>query len=178
MNGRPFRGRLTVSSDGKTLQVVDTLGLEAYVKGVVAAEMPKTWPAAALEAQAVAARSYAIANLQTAGPFDLFADGRSQIYGGVALETPATNAAVDATRGKVVLWQGKVADTLYSSSSGGRTASAQSALGQNLPYLASVADPYDTLSPYHDWGPMRGRRRCRGTRPESAQHGGRRADDR
>ena len=133
VNGQAFRGRLTVLSDGKALQVVDTVGLEAYVKGVVAAEMPKTWPAAALEAQAVAARSYAIANLQKAGPFDLYADGRSQIYGGVAVETPATNAAVDATRGKVVLWQGKVADTLYSSSSGGRTASAQAALGQDFP---------------------------------------------
>jgi SpoIID/LytB domain protein len=154
VNGQPFRGRLTVLSDGKALQVVDTLGLEPYVKGVVAAEMPKTWPAAALEAQAVAARSYAIANLQKGGAFDLFADGRSQNYGGVALETPATNAAVDATRGKVVLWQGKVADTLYSSSSGGRTTSAEAVLGQNLPYLAPVADPYDSLSPYHDWGPI------------------------
>ena len=154
VNGQAFRGRLTVLSDGKTLQVVDTVGLEAYVKGVVAAEMPPKWPLAALEAQAVAARSYALANLRKGGSFDLFADGRSQIYGGVALETPSTNAAVDATRGRVVVWRGKVADTLFSSSSGGRTASAQASLGQDIPYLAAVADPYDRLSPYHDWGPL------------------------
>ena len=154
VNGQAFRGRLTVLSDGKALQVVDTVGLEQYVKGVVAAEMPQKWPAAALEAQAVAARSYALANLQKGDSFDLFADGRSQIYGGVALETPSTNAAVAATRGRVVLWHGAVADTLFSASSGGRTASAQASLAQDIPYLASVADPYDSLSPYHDWGPV------------------------
>ena len=124
------------------------------MKGVVAAEMPKTWPAAALQAQAVAARSYALANLQKAGSFDLFADGRSQIYGGVGARDARHRRRGRRDAGQVVLWQGKVADTLYSSSSGGRTASAQAALGQDLPYLASVADPYDSLSPYHDWGPI------------------------
>ena len=144
VNGQAYRGRLTVLSDGKSLQVVDNVGLESYVKGVVAAEMPRAWPAAALEAQAVAARSYALANLRKGDSFDLFADGRSEVYGGVAAETPSTNAAVEATRGRVVLWQGAVADTLYSASSGGRTASAQASLGENIPYLASVADPYDS----------------------------------
>ncbi len=154
VNGRAYRGKLTVLSDGKTLQVVDTLGLEAYLKGVVAAEMPQAWPEAALEAQAVAARTYALFNLQKGQPFDLFSDGRSQVYGGVADETPRTDAAVAATKGEVVLWHGQVADTVYSSTSGGRTASAASALGQDIPYLVSVADPYDNLSPLHDWGPM------------------------
>jgi stage II sporulation protein D len=154
VNGRAFRGKLTVISDGKTLQVVDTLGLEAYLRGVVAAEMPQAWPEAALEAQAVAARTYALFNLQKGQPFDLYADGRSQVYGGVAEETPSTDAAVAATKGEVVLWHGQVADTVYSSTSGGRTASALAALGQDIPYLVSVADPYDNLSPLHDWGPM------------------------
>ena len=154
VNGQAFRGQLTVLSDGKSLEVVDSVPLEAYLKGVVAAEMSRSWPLAALEAQAVAARSYALANLQQGLPYDLFADGRSQNYAGVAAETPATNAAVDATRGRVLLWQGKPADALYSSTSGGRTASAADEIGQPIPYLVPVADPYDTLSPYHDWGPI------------------------
>jgi SpoIID/LytB domain protein len=154
VNGVPYRGKLTVSGDGKTLQVIDTLGLDAYLKGVVAEEMPKQWPAGALQAQAVAARTYALANLQKKAPFDLYADGRSQVYGGVSAETPATDAAVDATMGQIVLWNGLPADALYSSTSGGRTASSTEVLGQSIPYLVPVTDPYDVLSPLHDWGPI------------------------
>jgi SpoIID/LytB domain protein len=116
--------------------------------------MPSAWPAEALKAQAIAARSYALANLQKGASFDLYGDSRSQVYGGVAAETPATDAAVDATKGQVVLYAGKVADTLFFSTSGGRTASAADATGQAVPYLVPVSDPYDTASPYHDWGPV------------------------
>ena len=79
---------------------------------------------------------------------------RSQVYGGVAAESPSANDAVDATKGQVVLWHGKVADTLFFSTSGGRTASAEEATGTAVPYLVSVPDPYDTASPVHDWGPI------------------------
>jgi stage II sporulation protein D len=151
---RPYRGTLVVSSDGQRLQLVDVLGLEAYLKGVVPAEMPSAWPAEALKAQAVAARSYALANLTQNRDFDLFADTRSQVYGGIDAESTAASAAVDATRGEVVLWNGKVADTLFFSTSGGRTASAEETTGRAVPYLVSVPDPYDTASPYHEWGPV------------------------
>lgn len=154
VDGKAYRGRLNVAVAGKTLQVIDQVALESYVKGVVPSEMPANWPAAALAAQAVAARSYALANLAKDGPFDLFGDGRSQVYGGVAAETPASNAAVDATQGKVLLYAGKVADTVYFSSSGGRTVSALEATGVAVPYLQSVVDPYDTYSPHHNWGPV------------------------
>jgi stage II sporulation protein D len=119
--------------------------------------VPQTWPEAALEAQAIAARSYALARLQTvvtASPFSLYSDSRSQVYGGIAAETPATTKAVQATAGKVVLYQGGVATTYFSSSSGGETAPGVDRKGRPLPYLAPVTDPYDTLSPYHDWGPV------------------------
>src|SRR6185436_16827080 len=92
----PYRGRMSVSSDGKLVQVIDTVGLESYLKGVVPAEMPSTWPAEALKAQAVAARSFALANLATGRPFDLYGDTRSQVFGGVKVENDATSAAVDA----------------------------------------------------------------------------------
>jgi len=86
--------------------------------------------------------------------YDLYGDTRSQVFGGVKAETGTTDAAIAATKGEVVLYKGKVADTLFFSSSGGRTASALEATGQNVPYLVPVADPYDTLAPYHDWGPV------------------------
>jgi stage II sporulation protein D len=150
----PYRGKLNVSGDGKLVQVIDTLGLESYLKGVVPAEMPSAWPPEALKAQAVAARSYALANMTTGRVFDLYGDTRSQVFGGVKVENAATSAAVDATKGQVVLYKGKVANTLFFSTSGGRTASALESTGLSVPYLVPVADPYDSASPYHDWGPV------------------------
>ena len=149
-----YRGKLNVSSDGKLVQVIDTVGLESYLKGVVPAEMPSAWPPEALKAQAVAARSYALANVTTGRAFDLYGDTRSQVFGGVKVENAATSAAVDATKGQVVLYKGKVANTLFFSTSGGRTASALESTGLNVPYLVPVVDPYDSASPYHDWGPV------------------------
>ena len=106
--------------------------------------MPFDWPAQALQAQAVAARSYALANLTKDRDFDLYSDTRDQVYGGVDAEFPAASAAVTATKGKVVLYKGKVANTLFFSTSGGRTASSLEATGDAVPYLVSVADPYDS----------------------------------
>jgi SpoIID/LytB domain protein len=153
----PYRGRLVVARTGRRLEVVNVLSVESYLKGVVPSEVPSNWPAEALKAQAVAARSYALANVTrvvAASNFDLYADQRSQVYGGVAAEAPATSAAVDATAGQVVLYDGSVATTYFSSSSGGRTVSAEEATGKPVPYLVSVPDPYDTYSPNHDWGPV------------------------
>lgn len=153
--GRRYRGQLVVDVlDGK-LRAINVLPLEQYLYGVVPAEMPSAWLSAALEAQAVAARSYALASRKAAAPFDVYADGRSQAYLGVSAETPAARAAVDETAAQVLLYDGAVADTLFSSSTGGRTQSAVDAFGApGRPYLVSVPDPYDTISPYHDWGPV------------------------
>jgi stage II sporulation protein D len=150
---RPYRGQIQVTAAGGKLQAVNVVGLEPYVQGVVAAEMPHTWAPEALKAQAVATRSYALSHLQS-GSFDLYPDTRSQVYRGVAGEAPETNAAVQATAGQVVLYAGHVAKTFFFSTSGGRTMSAADAWGTPIPYLVSVPDPYDTLSPYHDWGPF------------------------
>ncbi len=153
--GRAYRGRIVVDLVNGRLRAIDVLGLEQYLYGVVPAEMPSTWSPEALKAQAVAARSYALATRQIAAPFDLYGDTRSQVYRGVKAEQPSTNAAVDATAGQVLVYGGAVATTFFSSTSGGRTESASDVWGgRSLPYLVSVADPYDTLSPYHDWGPV------------------------
>jgi stage II sporulation protein D len=152
---KAYRGTFTFTSDGKQLTLVDTLPLEQYLAAVVPSEMPKTWPAEALKAQAVAARSYALAGRKTSGPFDVYPDTRSQVYGGVTAESPTATAAVDATSGQVLTYNGKIATTYFFSTSGGRTAANTDVWkGAPIPYLVSVPDPYDTASPYHDWGPL------------------------
>jgi stage II sporulation protein D len=153
LGGAKYRGTIQVSAAPTKLQAVNTLGIDPYVQGVVPREMPSSWEPEALKAQAVAARSYALANLKTGGDFDVYSDTRSQVYGGIAAETPETNDAVTATAGEVVLYDGQVADTLFFSTSGGRTASIEDVWprAEPEPYLVSVDDPYDTASPYHNW---------------------------
>ena len=148
-----YRGTIEVTSGGASLQAVDIVGLDAYVQGVVPGEMPSNWPAAALQAQAIAARSYALATLVKGKAWDLYADGRSQQYLGANAETPETTAAVKATAATVLLYGGTVATTFYSSSSGGRTQSGLDAFGLDVPYLPSQDDPWDSGSPYHIWQP-------------------------
>ena len=156
LGSRAYRGTFRVTG-GKRVRVVNVVGLEPYLYGVVPSEMPDRWPAEALKAQAVVARSYALSHLEGAGDFDLYPDTRSQVYGGIAAESQPARDAVDATAGKVALYDGEVADTFFFSSSGGRTANVQDVWtgSKPLPYLVSVPDPYDTLSPYHNWGPIR-----------------------
>ena len=103
--------------------------------------------------QAVAARSYALAT-DAGGPlFDQYADTRSQVYNGMSAEQPSTNAAARATAGQVVLYQGQVATTYFFSTSGGRTENVENVFygAPPSPYLKSVKDPYDGVSPRHRW---------------------------
>jgi stage II sporulation protein D len=156
LGGKPFRGSFEVDVVNGKLRAIDVVGLEQYLYGVVPSEMPYMWAPEALKAQAVAARSYALANRNVAAPYDLYSDTRSQVYLGISHERPSTNAAVDATAGQVLLYGGQVAHTFFFSTSGGRTANATDiwTSGIALPYLTAVPDPYDTISPYHDWGPF------------------------
>lgn len=156
LDGRGYHGLLDLLADGGKLSVVNSLPLDVYVRDVVGAEMPSHWSFAALQAQAVAARSYALATLRPDQPFDLYPDQRSQAYGGIAAEDPHTNLAVASTAGQVLTWDGRVATTYYSSSSGGRTADIRDLWPQMgaVPYLRSVPDPYDDASPHHEWGPV------------------------
>ena len=147
-----YRGSIQVDVNAGKLRAINMVGLEQYLYGVVPSEMPYTWHPEALKAQAIAARSYALATRRT-GAFDLYPDTRSQVYLGIEHEKPSTNAAVNATAGQVVLYDGEVAKTYFFSSSGGRTASADDVWGEPVPYLVSVPDPYDSISPHHDWGP-------------------------
>ena len=151
VGGKAYRGALRVVRAGKKLQLVNVVSLETYLLGVVPGEMPKDWPLEALKAQAVAARTYAIANLVKDRAFDLYSDARSQVYYGANAESPGTTRAVTETRGQVLSYEGAPAETFYFSSSGGKTLSALDAFGQDLPYLVSVEDPWDETSPNHRW---------------------------
>jgi stage II sporulation protein D len=152
-----YRGSLELSSDGHGgVLTVDVVGLDDYVRGVVSSEMPAGWPAAALEAQAVAARTYAITTGVGSSAYDLYDDTRSQVYGGVSAETPATDAAVAATRGQIVTYGGRPAVTYFFASSGGYTESIQNVWtgAAPEPWLTGVPDPFDGAGgdPYHAWG--------------------------
>ncbi len=152
LDGAAYRGSFTVTNG---LDVVNTVTLESYLRGVVPAEMPSHWFRQALEAQAVAARSYALSELSAGSSFDVYPDQRSQMYLGLAAERASTDAAVEQTAGQILTWHGAVAHTYFYSSSGGRTAAAADAWAgaAALPYLRSVDDPYDRISPYHRWRP-------------------------
>ena len=151
----PYRGTFTLAVNGKNLTVVNTVAIEAYTRGVVSSEMPHDWPLEAVKAQAVAARSYALAH-RRGGTFDVYNDTRDQVYGGILAETPVGDQAVAGSKRQVLLYDGKVASTFFFSSSGGRTAAVTSVFSgaKPTPYLVSVPDPWDIYSPYHNWGPV------------------------
>jgi stage II sporulation protein D len=151
--GRSYHGELQLSKVAGRLQLVNTIALETYLPGVVAREMPKDWPLEALKAQAVAARTYAILHVASGKTFDLYSDWRSQLYQGVSADASGPAQAVKETRGQILTYDGKPAQTFYFSSSGGRTISSLDMFGSDLPYLVSVDDPWDETSPNHAWEP-------------------------
>ncbi|MBA3436595.1 MAG: SpoIID/LytB domain-containing protein [Thermoleophilaceae bacterium] len=132
---------------------INSLPIDTYLGGVVPGEMPSSWDYDALRAQAVAARTYALATRQRGQVFDLYPDTRSQVYAGVSAETSRTNKAVADTARQVLTYDGDPVTTFYFSTSGGRTENVElSFLGaQPQPYLESVRDPYDDISPRHRW---------------------------
>jgi stage II sporulation protein D len=159
INGRTdgaYRGVLELRPGAFGLSAINAVRLDDYVRGVVAAESPASWPLEALKAQAVAARSYAITNSKGGAGFEHYPDTRSQVYGGVAAETASTDRAVAETAGQVVTYQGRPVVTYFFSTSGGRTENVENSLGGTpQPWLRSVEDPYDDASPRHRWKPIR-----------------------
>ncbi len=175
-DGVQYRGSFELAVQGNFIRVVNVAPLDSYLSGVVANEMPHTWPIEALKAQAVAARSYALANVVKGKPFDLYSDVRSQVYRGVAAEKPQTTEAVRATAGQVVLYAGKLATTFYFSTSGGKTASAADVFGTPVPYLLSRPGPVGQGVAASHVGPLPLRRphppgEARGRRSRSRRSG-------
>ena len=145
-----YRGRLRVVPLGDRLQAINYIGLENYLPSVVGSEMPAKWPLAALRAQAVAARTYAMAQRRPGQLFDLQATVASQVYKGVGAETTSTRQAVAQTNGQVLLYRGRLIDAVFHSCSGGNTENSGEIWNRQLPYLTSVPD-FDQVSPVRNW---------------------------
>jgi stage II sporulation protein D len=162
LNGRSYRGIVEVLRDRTGFTLVNRLGLESYLLGVVSAEMGRRslTEQEALQAQAVVSRTYAMRNLRrwAAQGFDLYATVADQAYGGLSAETPEGTEAVMATRGQVLTYGGEPIDAFFYSTCGGRTAEGTEVFrAANRPYLRSFSDvaddgiPYCSISPRFHW---------------------------
>jgi stage II sporulation protein D len=162
VNGRSYRGTLALQRDRTGLTVVNRVPMEAYLLGVVSAEMGRRGPAEqqAVRAQAVVSRTYALRNLGRwrAEGFDLYATVFDQVYSGAGTETPEGRQAVESTRGQVLTWNGAPIDAFFFSTCGGRTERGVDVFrGANVPYLQSVSDEapggtaYCSISPRFRW---------------------------
>ncbi|GGN46356.1 sporulation protein [Deinococcus daejeonensis] len=149
--GKAYRGGVQLRAEAGGVQGINVVDLEDYLRGVVPAEMPASWPSAAVQAQAVIARTYVTARINPATPYDTCATETCQVYGGIAAEKPLADAAIAATRAQVVAFGGKAASTYFSSDSGGFTASSGEVWGKDLPYLVAKADPFSAGSPRARW---------------------------
>lgn len=138
VKGKWYRGIVMIQNKNGKLTVINNVPLEDYLKGVVPSEMPSSWATEAHKAQAIAARSYALANLgkRARYGYDLKDTPEDQAYGGASAETADTNYAVDQTKGIVLTYNMKVINAYYSASAGGQTNT--NSWGSSLPYLRSV----------------------------------------
>lgn len=135
-----YRGEFIICNYNGSLSIINNVGIEDYIKGVVPSEMPSGWCFEAHKAQAIAARSYALANVgkRASCGYDLKDTPEDQAYGGATAESSRTNQAVEDTRGIVLIYNLKIIPAYYSASAGGQTAKSSDVWMRNLPYLQSV----------------------------------------
>lgn len=142
-----YRGNLMIQNKDGKLTVINNVNIEDYIKGVLPSEMPAGWETEALKAQAIAARSYALANLGKRAKFgyDLNDTTEDQVYGGASVETYKTNQIVDDTKGLVLIHDLKIIPAYYSASAGGQTINASDVWGSDLPFIRSVPSYDDNV---------------------------------
>jgi stage II sporulation protein D len=147
-----YRGRVQLVPSGNGVTAVNHVDLEEYLYSVVASEMPPSWPAEALKAQSVAARTYALYKRdRAANPlYDLGDTTKFQVYKGVTAETDSTRSAVASTAGQVVTYNGSLIEAVFHSSSGGHTENVEDVWSAARPYLRGVPD-FDQDSPKYSW---------------------------
>ncbi|MCB0911408.1 MAG: SpoIID/LytB domain-containing protein [Propionibacteriaceae bacterium] len=146
---KTYRGRIAAKFSGSGMRTVNHVPMESYLRSVVPAEMPASWNADAVRAQAVAARTYAAwmkANTSYSG-YDLCDTSACQVYKGVEYEHPSSDAAIEASANKMAMYKGAPALTMFSSSNGGWSASG----GSGYPYLKAQKDPYDGVKRDQSW---------------------------
>ena len=142
LDGRRYRGALELRHKGGGLTAVNIVPVDDYLRSVVPEEMPVDWPAEAIKAQSVAARSFALASCgRHAGEgYDLCTTTHCQLYTGTAAEKSASNAAIKATRGEVLTYGGKPIEALFHTDSGGMTENSEDVWGSHVPYLRAAKD--------------------------------------
>ena len=148
LDGRRYRGSLELRHRGAGLTAVNIVPVDDYLLSVVPEEMPTDWPAEALKAQSVAARSFALKSRgrHAAEGYDLCTTTHCQLYKGIASEKTASTAAVRATRGEVLTYGGQPIEALFHTDSGGMTESSEDVWGSHVPYLRAVRDtPLGTM---------------------------------
>ncbi len=153
VNGKLYRGQIDLVKIAEGLDVINRVELEDYLKGVIPKEMHQFWPFAVIEAQSIASRSFAVyqALRRKSKEYDLAADTFSQVYGGRSAEKWRTSRAVQATRGKVLVYEGKVFPAYFHSTCGGHTQDALRLWGIDLEPLKGVRCPWCRWSPYYRW---------------------------
>ena len=151
--GRRYRGDLRLIASKGIIKVINIVPVEEYICGVVPGEMPSSWPADALRAQAIVARTYAIYQMdkRKGKEFDLYSTTASQVYKGASGENSRVTSAVNSTRGLIVFYDGKPALTYFHSNSGGEIEDDKYVWSTDLPYLAQRNDPYSAKSPTASW---------------------------
>ncbi len=146
LDGKDYRGSMIfIKDDNNLMTIINKVGLEEYLYSVLGREMSPSWPIEALKAQAICARTYSINNWRKYASYGFNLDNtqNSQVYSGISSEGDRTIQAVEETRGQLVMYDGKLAQTFYSSSCGGKTANVKYVWGSEFPYLVSVDDPYE-----------------------------------
>ncbi|MBD3425639.1 MAG: SpoIID/LytB domain-containing protein [Candidatus Omnitrophica bacterium] len=153
LNGVVYRGQMDIIRTGSGIDAVNRVEIEDYLKGVLSKEVHHFWPFAALKAQAIASRSYAVSKARRRKNkyYDLTADTYTQVYGGRSCEKWRTNRAVNATRGKVLEYEGKILPAYFHSCCGGKTENAAVIWGEDLAPLRGVRCPWCRWSPYFRW---------------------------
>lgn len=150
LNGRRYRGALELRHKGGGLTAVNIVPVDDYLRSVVPEEMPVDWPAEAIKAQSVAARSFALASRgRHAGEgYDLCTTTHCQLYTGTAAEKSASNAAIKATRGEVLTYGGKPIEALFHTDSGGMTENSEDVWGSHVSYLRAAKDTPTKTMPW------------------------------
>lgn len=152
-NGKIFRGTLELTlDDAGDMIVVNEVDTAAYLASVVGTEIPANWAPQALEAQAIAARTYLLTHLRRHRAYDLEGDVRDQAYSGLAGEREETVAAVRKTSGIIATYRGAAIEALYSANAGGATENSENVYRNALPYLRSVESPWDVEAEVSGWG--------------------------
>lgn len=159
LNKTEYRGRIEIGTYGQsTLTAVSILPMDEYLYGVIPAEMPTSWPAEALKAQAVVARTYALnkgggysADSNITKGYTLNDTTSSQVYKGYSAEAQAGNQAVDATAGRLIYYNDKIIDATFFSTSGGATEGSENVWSSPVAYLKGVPDLYETSPEKGPW---------------------------